>query len=147
MIFDVKMDLTRKARLVAGGHQTDPPKESTYSSVVSRDRIKIAFTLAALNDLDVLSANVQGAYLNAPTKEKVYTIAGWNLERTKLAVQYLLFERSMVLSQVVPDGVTTWHPRLRRWLCQLQGRSRCVDETKGEAKWGQALGVCPLLCG
>ena len=29
VIFDVKMDLTRKARLVAGGHQTDPPKEST----------------------------------------------------------------------------------------------------------------------
>ncbi len=25
MIFDVKMDLTRKARLVASGHQTDPP--------------------------------------------------------------------------------------------------------------------------
>ena len=60
MIFDVKMDLTRKARFVAGGHQTDPPKESTYSSVVSRDSIRIAFTLAALNDLDVLSADVQG---------------------------------------------------------------------------------------
>ena len=55
---------------------TDPPKESTYSSVVSRDSIRIAFLPAALNDLDVLSADVQGAYLNAPTKEKVYTIAG-----------------------------------------------------------------------
>jgi hypothetical protein len=75
-IFDVKMDLTRKARLVAGGHQTDPPKESTYSSVVSRDSITIAFTLAALNDLDVLSADVQGAYLNAPTKEKVRIWSG-----------------------------------------------------------------------
>ena len=76
MIFDIKMDLTRKARFVAGGHQTDPPKESTYSSVVTRDSIRIAFTLAALNDLDILSADVQGAYLNAPTKEKVYTTAG-----------------------------------------------------------------------
>ena len=76
MIFDIKMDLMRKARLVAGGHMMDPPKESTYSSVVSRDSIRIAFTLAALNDLDVLSADVQGGYLNAPTKEKVYTIAG-----------------------------------------------------------------------
>ena len=82
MIFDVKMDLTRKARLVAGGHQTDPPKESTYSSVVSRDSIRIAFTLAALSDLDVLSADVQGAYLNATMKEKVYMTAaseGWFL--------------------------------------------------------------------
>ena len=51
MIFDIKMDFTRKARLVVEGHMTDPPKESTYSSVVSRDSIRIAFTLAALNDL------------------------------------------------------------------------------------------------
>jgi len=76
MIFDIKMDLTRKARLVAGGHQTDEPKESTYSSVVSRDSVRLAFMLAALNDLDILSADVQNAYLNAPTKEKVYTTAG-----------------------------------------------------------------------
>jgi len=76
MIFDVKMDLTRKARLVAGGHQTDPPSESTYSSVVSRDSVRLAFLVAALNDLDILSADVQNAYLNAPTKEKVYTTAG-----------------------------------------------------------------------
>ena len=34
MIFDVKMDLTRKARFVAGGHLTEPPASITYSSVV-----------------------------------------------------------------------------------------------------------------
>ena len=43
---------------------------------MSRDSIRIAFTLVALNDLDVLSADVHGAYLDAPTKEKFYTIAG-----------------------------------------------------------------------
>ena len=90
MIFDVKMDLTRKARLVAGGHQTDPPKESTYSSVVSRDSIRIAFTVAALNDLDVLSADVQGAYLNAPTKEKVYTTAGLEFGADKVGRPVLI---------------------------------------------------------
>jgi hypothetical protein len=41
MIFDVKMDLTRKACYVAGGHQAEPPKKSTYSSVVSRDTVRI----------------------------------------------------------------------------------------------------------
>jgi Reverse transcriptase (RNA-dependent DNA polymerase) len=61
---------------VAGGHMTETPKESTYSSVVSRDSVRIAFTIAALNDLEVLAAEVQNAYLNAPTKENVYTIAG-----------------------------------------------------------------------
>ena len=34
MVFDVKFDLRRKARLVAGGHMTDPPKDSTYFGVV-----------------------------------------------------------------------------------------------------------------
>jgi hypothetical protein len=37
MVFDVKLDLVRKAQFVAGGHQTDPPKESVYSSVISHD--------------------------------------------------------------------------------------------------------------
>jgi Reverse transcriptase (RNA-dependent DNA polymerase) len=73
MVFDVKVDLTRKARLVAGGHQTDVPKDSVYSSVVSRDSVRLALTLASLNGLSVLSADVQNAYLNAPTKERCYT--------------------------------------------------------------------------
>jgi hypothetical protein len=77
IIFDVKMmTLTRKAGLVAGGHRTDPPKEAVYSSVVSRDSVRLAFLAAALNDLDVLAADIQNAYLTAPTKEKVYAIAG-----------------------------------------------------------------------
>ena len=76
MIFDVKMDFTRKARLVAGGHVTDPPQSMTYSSVVSRESVRIAFLIAALNDLDILAADIGNAYLNALTKEKVYTIAG-----------------------------------------------------------------------
>ena len=76
MIFDVKMTLERKARYVAGGHQTEPTKDITFASVVSRDSIRIAFLVAALNDLNVLCADISGAYLNANVAEKVYTIAG-----------------------------------------------------------------------
>ena len=76
MIFDVKITLERKARYVAGGHQTEPTKEVTFASVVTRDSIRLAFLVAALNDLEVLSADVAGAYLNANVKEKVYTTAG-----------------------------------------------------------------------
>jgi hypothetical protein len=75
MVFDVKLDLVCKARFVAGGHQTDPPKESVYSSIVSRDSVRLAFLIAALNDLEILSADIQNAYLNAPTKERIYTTA------------------------------------------------------------------------
>jgi Reverse transcriptase (RNA-dependent DNA polymerase) len=43
---------------------------------VSRESVCIGLLIAALNDLDVLAANIQGAYLNAPCGEKVYTICG-----------------------------------------------------------------------
>jgi hypothetical protein len=76
MVFDVKMTLERKARYVTGGHQTEPTKDITFASVVLRDSIRIAFLVAALNDLDILSADISGAYLNAKAAEKVYTLAG-----------------------------------------------------------------------
>jgi hypothetical protein len=43
---------------------------------ISRDSIQLAFLLTTLNDLEVLAVDVQDAYLNAPTTEKVYTTAG-----------------------------------------------------------------------
>jgi hypothetical protein len=76
MVFDVKMDLTRKARFVAGGHMTETPASLTYSSVVSRDSVRIAFLIAALNDLDILSCDISNAYLNAPCREKIWFVAG-----------------------------------------------------------------------
>jgi Reverse transcriptase (RNA-dependent DNA polymerase) len=76
MVFDIKPDFTRKARLVAGGHMTDPPSSMTYASVVSRESVRIALMIAALNDLDVLAADIGNAYLNARTKEKIYIICG-----------------------------------------------------------------------
>jgi hypothetical protein len=61
---NVKLDLVCKARFVAGGHQTDPPKELVYSIIVSRDSVCLAFLIVELNDLEILSAEVQNAYLN-----------------------------------------------------------------------------------
>ena len=47
MIYDVKIeDFRRKARLVAGGHMIDTPKCMTYSSVVGRETVRIALTIA-----------------------------------------------------------------------------------------------------
>ena len=59
MIFDVKFDGRRKARLVAGGHRApDIPKEEIYSGFVSMETIRTAFVLASLNGLDVCAADV-----------------------------------------------------------------------------------------
>jgi hypothetical protein len=77
LVFTVKFDLTRKSRYVAGGHLAPAiPKFMTYSSVVSRESVRIAFTLAALNDLEVLAGDVSHAYLHAKTKEKIWFRAG-----------------------------------------------------------------------
>jgi len=78
LIFDVKLgeNYRRKARFVAGGHMTETPSSITYSSVVSRDSVRICLLIAALNGLDVLAADIKGAYLTAPCREKVVTIAG-----------------------------------------------------------------------
>ena len=67
---------TRKARLVAGGHTTSPPAGITYSSVVARDTVRIAFVIAALNGLEVMSCDIGNAYLNAPCREKIWCEAG-----------------------------------------------------------------------
>ncbi len=70
----MKMDFTRKAQTCAQGDQTDPTALITYASVVTRESFCIVFVIAALNDLNDLSANVVGAYLNAPCPERVHTI-------------------------------------------------------------------------
>jgi hypothetical protein len=77
IIFDIKIeDFRRKARLVAGGHTTDAPPVLTCSSVVSRESVRIALTVAALNALQVKSSDIENAYLTAPVSEKIWTVLG-----------------------------------------------------------------------
>jgi hypothetical protein len=77
LIYSIKMeDFRRKSRYVAGGHETKPPATLTYASVVSRETVRIALTLAALNDLEVKASDIQNAYLTAPNAEKIYTVLG-----------------------------------------------------------------------
>ena len=96
LIFDVKLgeNFRRKARIVADGHKTKPHIQA-HSTVVSRDSVRICLTLAALNDLELLSEDVESAYLSAPCREKVWLKAGpefGKLEGRTLIVQKALYE-------------------------------------------------------
>ena len=51
--------------MVDGHLVPEKPKENTYSSVPSRNSVRLFFLLAALNGLDVLTGDVQNAYLSA----------------------------------------------------------------------------------
>ncbi len=72
LVFDIKLDLTRKARLVADGHLTPDPIDSRYAGVVSRETVRIAFTNAALHSLDLWAENIMNAFVQAPTAEKYW---------------------------------------------------------------------------
>ena len=76
IIWDLKMDFTRKARWVLDGHKLPTPEGSTYAGVVSRESVRIALTYAALNGLEVCAADIRNAYLQAPSSCKDYIICG-----------------------------------------------------------------------
>ena len=48
----------------------------TYASVVLRESVRIALTLAALNDLEVKTADIENDYLTAPIGEKIWCKLG-----------------------------------------------------------------------
>ena len=78
MIFDLKMgeNFRCNARFVAGGHTTETPTSLTYSSVVSRDSVRIILLAAALNGLQVMACDIQNTYLTTNCHEKIWTYAG-----------------------------------------------------------------------
>ena len=55
---------------------TEAPPTITYASVVSRETVRIALTIATLNALEVKCGDVMNAYITAPTTEKVRTTLG-----------------------------------------------------------------------
>ena len=79
LIWDVKMDFTRKARWVLDGHKMPDPIRSTFAGVVSRESVRIAFTYAALNGLQVFAADICNAYLQAPSSQEDYVVCGLEL--------------------------------------------------------------------
>ena len=67
IIFDIKMDgkFARRELLVYNSHTTAPPSSIAYSSVVSRESVRITILLSSLNDLEIFECDIGTAYLNA----------------------------------------------------------------------------------
>jgi hypothetical protein len=107
IVFDIKMDFTRKARFCTGGHTTDTPMAMMYSSVVPRDSVRIGFMLAVLNGLDVMACDLYNAYLNAPCMKKIWFEGGLECGSNKGKVcccscfVWLEISRSIVVCDVV----------------------------------------------
>jgi len=111
LVWDIKLDLTRKCRLVARGDKLEPPKADTFASVVSRDSVRLFFLLAALNDLEVLSCDVQNAYISAPAREQLWTQFG-----DELGTQYA--GRKAIISKAL-YGLKSSGRAFREYMAQI----------------------------
>ena len=122
LIFDVMMDFTRKARFVARGNTTEAPSSTTYSSVVSRDSVRLAFTIAALNGVDVMPCDLENTYLNAMCRKKIWfkggTECGEDKGKVLIVVRELYGFKSAVLS---------WRAALEQVLKDLDFVSTLAD--------------------
>ena len=76
MILDVKVDLRRKARLVIGVHVVGSSGHKVYASITKSVSDRILMTIAAANNLDVMTGDIGNSYLNANTQGKIYTHTG-----------------------------------------------------------------------
>lgn len=77
-------------------------------SVVSRDSVRIAFLVAALNDLKILTSDIGKAYLNAHTTEKVYTITGMDFGEETGRIAIIVRALYGLKSIVVLHAGTQW---------------------------------------
>ena len=57
-------------------HTTTAPASITYSSVVSKDSVRISLTIATVNGLDILAYDMQDDYLTSKCRELIWTTAG-----------------------------------------------------------------------
>ena len=101
------VDGRQKARLVAGGHLTDAPTDSIYSGVVSLKGIRLVTFLAELNLLSTWTTDIENAYLEAKTKEKVYIVAG--PEFNELENHLLIINKALYGLQ---SSGLRWHEKL-----------------------------------
>lgn len=124
IIRDIKLgeNFRRKARLVAGGHKTETPFSITYSSVISRDSIRIALTITALNNLNIFACDIQNAYLTADCREKCFTKAGREFGSE--------FETIMLIKKALyglKSSGAAFHSKLAGTLWDLQYRPSKAD--------------------
>ena len=84
-----------------------------HSSVVSRDSVRIVFKIAALNGVDVMSCDLENAYMNAMCREKIWFEGGTEcgedkgklliVVRALYSLKYAESSWSAALAQVLKD--------------------------------------------
>ena len=71
IIFDVSMDFSSKAWMVANGLMTESSSSITYSSVISRYSVSLDLLIDGLNDLNIMVCDFGYFYFNVSCIEKL----------------------------------------------------------------------------
>ena len=66
----IKHDGRYKARLVTGGHVTDAEGYNRFSSTIPMEHLRLQVYIEAHSKDEMLSRDIESAYLNADTNEK-----------------------------------------------------------------------------
>ena len=111
IIFDVKLDLRRKARLVIVGHIVNSTGHEVYASTMKSISSRVLMTISAANNLDVIVGDIENAYLHADTEEKFYTCAGAEFKAVGLMPEGTLLEVVKALYGLPTSG-NSWHAHL-----------------------------------
>ena len=123
IIYDVKIDFTQKNRCLKDGNQTLNPKTSCYAGVVSCESTGITLTYAALHKIDVKAADIQNAYLQAPSYEKHFIYCGEEFGLEHVGSE-ALFRRALYGGKSAERDF--WH-HLRSCMVHLQFKSSRAD--------------------
>ena len=119
MIFDVKQDLRRKARLVIGGHVVDSGPYDVYASTMKTISARILMLIASANKLDVLTGDIGNAYLYAKSNQKIYC---------RLGKEFNIFDKDIPSGSLatveqalygLPTSANRWHAHLSDTLRQM----------------------------
>ena len=89
---------------------------------MSRESVRLAFLIAALNDLNIFVADIGNAYINAMTKKKVYMTAG--KEFGDRAGQTVIIIRALYGLKSIGAA---WRSHLAQTLRDMNFKSSYVD--------------------
>ena len=115
IVFVVKHNGCRKARLVAGGHKSGSPTEDLYSGVVGIGNVRLLFLLAAVNGLEVRAADISNAYLYSKTQEKCMILVGPEFGPDLAGKLIIIFKSLYGLK----SAAARFHEHLGMTLCKM----------------------------
>ena len=111
MIFNVKVKVNRKSILVIRGYVVDSSRHEEYAITTKSVSTRILMTIAAENNLNIMTGDIRKVYLNAYTKEKIYTREESNFELLGVMAKGTLLEVAEALYGL-PTSSNRWHTHL-----------------------------------